>query len=105
MSDSSLKQNPRDDTAVVCAIVDDKNNKKKKTTKSDMEDGPELKDQSLQRTVFVGNLSETITKKILKTHFQKYDFIYVLLMMKNMCSASSVVIHVFIKNYVQIWCH
>lgn len=59
----------------VCANVDDKKKKKKKkTTKSDMDDGSELKDQSLQRTVFVGNLSETITKKILKAHFQKYDY-------------------------------
>jgi RNA recognition motif-containing protein len=41
-----------------------------------MEDGSELKDQSLQRTVFVGNLSETITKKILKAHIQKYDFVH-----------------------------
>ncbi|KAI8107415.1 hypothetical protein M9435_002445 [Picochlorum sp. BPE23] len=55
------------------ATHDDKN--KKKTTKSDIEDGSELKDQSLQRTVFVGNLSETITKKILKAHFQKYGTI------------------------------
>ena len=46
--------------------------KKKETTKSDM-DSSEMQDKSLQRTIFVGNLSEATTKKNLKAHFQKYD--------------------------------
>lgn len=46
--------------------------KKKKKTNSDM-DVSELKDQSLQRTIFVGNLSETTTKKTLKAHFLRYE--------------------------------